>query len=371
MVKVSIITICLNDIDGLKKTCPSVLNQDYENMEYIIIDGGSNDGSITYVESLCEKYSNITFVSEHDDGRSDAFNKGTKKATGELLLFLNSSDFFLHKDVVSEAVREWNEKPVDILGYCVAIDTGSIMYADDDMWKTGFIPHQGMFIQKSAIEKVGLYNKYLINRMDYDLCLKLVKEGCTYRFIDRVIVQYDSSGISSLNHYNARLEGLGLELIYRKSVEKQDLQTLLELYNEKHSNENYSSLDNVKINDEGKFEALQKKYTIFRSLLNKFISGVNIADYFFDRNIRCLSIYGMADIGNVLYKIFTNAGIEVPFCIDRDKSKKVYGVEIKQLEHITDDIQAIVVTNIVGIDEIKETISKYTSCQILTVFDLL
>ena len=370
MIRISVITICLNDLNGLKKTVRSVLMQDYENIEYIIVDGGSVDGTADYVCSMAEEHKHIIFLHGKDDGRSDAFNKGTKIATGELVIYLNSSDFFLDTNVVSDAVMEWRDSQVDVLGYNVAIDTGRIMYADDSMWSIGFIPHQGMFIRKNALERVGLYNKYLINRMDYDLCLKLKEEGCTHRFINKVIVQYDSSGISSTDHYNARLEGLGLELIYRKSVKKEDIDTILELYNEGSDGDRVISVEDVCLSNT-KYVALQKRYMIIRSILNMMCNGDNLALFLANRGIKRVSVYGMGDVGCLLYKLLSNSKIDVPYCIDRDKRKKVYGVEIRQIESVTEDIQAIIISNVVGIDTIAEDIKRNTNCQVFSVYDLL
>lgn len=103
MPKLSIITINYNNLEGLKKTVESVVNQTWKELEYIVIDGGSTDGSATYIESQKEYFD--YWVSEPDKGIYNAMNKGIKVATGEYLLFLNSGDVLYNNDVLLETKK--------------------------------------------------------------------------------------------------------------------------------------------------------------------------------------------------------------------------------------------------------------------------
>ena len=98
--RISVITVNFNNKDGLIKTIESVLEQTYKNIEYIIIDGNSTDGSKDVIENIKEHLSYC--VSEKDNGIYDAMNKGIKQATGDYCLFLNSGDFFVTKNVLSQ-----------------------------------------------------------------------------------------------------------------------------------------------------------------------------------------------------------------------------------------------------------------------------
>ena len=101
--KVSIITTCLNSEKTIKKTILSVLSQDYSNVEYIIIDGGSKDDTMNKIKKYADKIKVI--ISEKDDGMYYAMNKGISLSSGELIGILNSDDVFFHKNVISNVVQ--------------------------------------------------------------------------------------------------------------------------------------------------------------------------------------------------------------------------------------------------------------------------
>ena len=364
-IKISIITICLNNLLGLKKTMESVL------LEYVIVDGGSEDGTYEFLKNSASDNSNIIYVSETDRGRSDAFNKGTKMASGDLVLYLNSGDYFLRKTVVSEAVSDWRKKPVDVIGYNVMIDSGGTISGNEDRWQQGLLPHQGLFIRREVVEKVGFYNKYLVNRMDYDIFLRFYEEGCTHRFIDSYIVCFNADGISSTNRHNFRLEGAGLKLIYKKRISKEDIETLMELYMEEGGKRKDFDSSAALQRYSDKTDGLTKKYVIMRSLLTCVCDGISLTDFFDERSLKTVAIYGMGDVGNVLYKLLKSKGINIPYCIDRDADKKIYGIEIRTIREIGDDIDAIIVSNVVNQERIKEEVSKYCNYPIYTVNEIL
>ena len=114
--KISIITVCYNSEAHIEEAILSVINQSYENKEYLVIDGGSKDGTLNIIEKYKDRID--YFVSEPDKGISDAFNKGIKAATGDIIGILNSDDFMMPNALTK--VAEQYEERIDVYrGYCL------------------------------------------------------------------------------------------------------------------------------------------------------------------------------------------------------------------------------------------------------------
>lgn len=203
MQKISIITVNFNNCSGLKKTIDSVLAQNYAKIEYIIIDGGSTDGS----KELIEQHSShlAYWCSESDKGIYDGMNKGIAKATGEYCLFLNSGDYFCNDYVLLDVFV--NGETADlVIGrqkfYTVNGKT-SIAWSirEEDInerffWSNTF-PHQSTFIKTSLLKKVGGYD------LDYKVCadwafwyIAVVEEKCLYKCIATPISIMEDGGVS-------------------------------------------------------------------------------------------------------------------------------------------------------------------------------
>lgn len=180
---VSIITPSYNQGDFIRETIESVLNQTYENIEYIVMDGGSTDNT---VEILKEYEDRIKWVSEKDDGQADAVNKGIKIAQGEIIGWLNSDDTY-YPDAVATAVNEMMSHPdVDMIyGEGNYIDKNSNvtgryntkMYGYDMLADECFICQPTAFFTKSIVEKVGGLRADLQLCMDYELWMRIGRAG--------------------------------------------------------------------------------------------------------------------------------------------------------------------------------------------------
>ncbi|KAF2333122.1 glycosyltransferase family 2 protein [Flavobacterium daemonense] len=207
MSKISIITINYNNLDGLKRTVESVINQTWQEFEYIIIDGGSIDGSAKYIESLSDKID--YWVSEPDKGIYNAMNKGIAKATGDYLIFLNSGDHFND----SRALERNHEflKDDDIIYFdinYVGNDFNFVKTCPDKLTFSFFfnatLPHQSVFIRKSLFEKIGYYDEKMKIAADWKFfMLSILKEGATYKRINSVLSTYYLDGISSRIDFSA------------------------------------------------------------------------------------------------------------------------------------------------------------------------
>lgn len=198
MLRLSIITINFNNCDGLLKTMQSVLTQTFSNLEYIIIDGGSTDGS----RELIEKHSKeIDFwISEKDNGIYHAMNKGIKNSTGDYLLFLNSGDFLISSDIIQKALSEFNNE--DIIYGNLLIDGAPDKYPDTlsfhYFYRHGTLPHQAAFIKKELFEKFGYYDEQNKICSDTIFFIKvLCKYNVVYKHIPIAISQINMHGISS------------------------------------------------------------------------------------------------------------------------------------------------------------------------------
>jgi glycosyltransferase involved in cell wall biosynthesis len=206
MVKLSVITINYNNAEGLKRTLESVVNQKNFEFEFIVVDGGSKDGSKEVIKNFESHLS--YWVSESDSGIYDAMNKGIQKATGTYCLFLNSGDYLIEDTIFSKVFTlQANE---DILYGEIIFDYGNEkkmnkrpeklsdfhMY-QDNIW------HPASFIHTSLFARFGLYNLTYKIAADYDFFFKtIVVQKVTTRYIPFAISVYDTNGLSTLpNNY--------------------------------------------------------------------------------------------------------------------------------------------------------------------------
>jgi len=199
----SIITINYNNRDGLLKTIESVIPQTFKDFEWIIIDGGSTDGSLELIERYASKFS--YWVSEPDHGVYNAMNKGIQVAKGEYLLFLNSGDWLADDNVLKEVFD--SPRTADILyGYMVSASVDGpicnegmmkpVLYWYDFLGKT--LPHQASFIARRLFDTVGLYDETYRIAADTKFFIQaIVWEKATYEFIPRVIAVFEGGGLSS------------------------------------------------------------------------------------------------------------------------------------------------------------------------------
>ncbi len=201
MIKLSIITINFNNLDGLQITIESVVNQTWQEFEYIVIDGGSTDGSAEYIKTQNE---NIDYwVSETDKGIYNAMNKGIAKATGEYLLFLNSGDH-LYSHVVLEENNKYIEN-YDLIYFNLQMVGGGfseiINYPEQlrfyDLY-FGSLPHPATFIRKEMFKTIGMYDENLKIVSDWKFfILALFRDNCTYQKVNYTFSTFYLDGISS------------------------------------------------------------------------------------------------------------------------------------------------------------------------------
>ena len=198
----TIITVCYNIKDEIEKTCQSIVNQTWQNFEWIVVDGGSTDGT---VEELNKYRSRINvFISEPDKGIYNAMNKGIKLASGEWLSFMNGGDIYAANDVLEKVFKD-KEHDADVL-------YGNVneIYPDGRVKRTNYktqidlsfftndvINHQGSFIKRNLFDKYGLYDEKYKIASDREKWIVFAKDGCTFKYVDVIIADFMRNGISS------------------------------------------------------------------------------------------------------------------------------------------------------------------------------
>lgn len=217
--KVSIITVCYNSAETIEQTIKSVLMQTYDNIEYIIVDGKSSDGTMNIVNRHQNGIAKV--VSEKDNGIFDAFNKGVGLASGEITTILNSDDFYIKKDAIEKVVELFQEKEVD----SVYADLVCVNWDDTDKitryvrsgeyhprrFEFGWMPtHPTFFVRREAYEKYGNFNTWMKISNDYELILRfLYKHKLSAAYLPEVILKMREGGNSSgslITRYKANME---------------------------------------------------------------------------------------------------------------------------------------------------------------------
>lgn len=210
--KLSIITINRNNTEGLRQTIESVVCQTYTDVEFIIIDGASTDGSVEVIKQYSDKVTH--WVSEPDSGIYNAMNKGITRASGEYCLFLNSGDWLYNAKSLQELfLHDFNQDIVccDRKSVENLIEIGETLYPDKITFETffnGTIGHQSTLIRRSLFETIGFYNEKNRYASDWEFFMvALARFNCSYRHLSLFLCNYDVTGIScQQNNWNEMLE---------------------------------------------------------------------------------------------------------------------------------------------------------------------
>lgn len=204
--RISVITIVRNGQPFIQETIRSVLEQSYQAIEYIVIDGDSTDGTIDVIKS---HEAGITkWISEKDEGIADAFNKGLSLATGDYILFLNSDDALASPNVLNDMAGKIVENgfPALIYGDCDVLDRGSdkvlyraiIKLSSDGLRRGQMLPHPSLFANRSYFEKYGVFDAQFRIAMDYEWLLRGgLKERIVH--VPLLVTNVRTGGISTLD----------------------------------------------------------------------------------------------------------------------------------------------------------------------------
>lgn len=230
MKKLSIITICYNE-PNLEKTCESIMNQSWQDFEWIVIDGGSNDETL----AIFDKYNSRIdkFVSEPDNGIYDACNKGINLATGKYLNFMNAGDSFFDSNVLEKFIKQntsadilygntmmiFRDKPNRVLTYPKIIDIAFFVNNN--------ICTQSVFIKSDLFKTYGLFDIHYKIASDYDRWLKFLSESRSFCHLSFIVSNYDMNGISSAQYTQELLQKENREILL-KYFSQEEIDKVLE-----------------------------------------------------------------------------------------------------------------------------------------------
>jgi glycosyltransferase len=250
--KVSLITVSYNSARTIRDTLVSVQKQTYKDIEYIVVDGNSTDGTVEIVKQYLDSSKDVSqdalqdsakdvsqdasqdasqdsskdasqdsakgvvtkFLCERDKGIYDAMNKGLALATGDIIGVLNSDDFYCSNDVIENVVRAFEENETDCLygdlNYVDPIDTSKIFrkwrsgsYSKENFLKGWMPPHPTFFVKKSCYENFGTFETQFKSAADYELMLRfLFKESCSAQHLPKVMIHMRAGGVSNVSFKN-------------------------------------------------------------------------------------------------------------------------------------------------------------------------
>ena len=196
---ISIVTVVLNNAKTIEQTILSVVEQPYPNKEYIIIDGGSTDGTLDIIKKYQDKIA--VWKSEPDHGIFDAMNKGIRLAKGDLIGIINADDWYENNILseIADCYRQYGNKTV-IHGLLRNFNQGafySIKGNSIGVLKYDMIQHPTCFVPKTLYDKYGSYDAKYKYSADYDLVLRFVNQGVHFEFLEKVIANFRIGGVSS------------------------------------------------------------------------------------------------------------------------------------------------------------------------------
>lgn len=215
--KISIITATYNSSKHIKNCVTSVLNQDYDNIEYIIIDGLSKDDTPKIIETF-KPNDKINFFSEKDSGIYDALNKGVAKATGDVIGFLHSDDLLASTSIITDIVNVFKSKSCDgvygDLVYTAENNIDSVLRYwkskpfKKELLRQGWMPaHPTLFLKKEVYTKVGNFNLSYKIAADYDFMVRVLKQDLfSIAYLPKIITRMRAGGASNKSLANIILK---------------------------------------------------------------------------------------------------------------------------------------------------------------------
>lgn len=293
--KVSIITVVYNAVNTIEQTLQSVLHQTYKNIEYIVIDGASTDGTQQIIEKYADK---ITYyVSEKDDGLYYAMNKGIGKASGEIVGIINADDWYVD-DAVESIVRFFRYNDVELTYgriFLVLESNKKKPYPNmplESIWYQMAVPHPSVFVKKGLYDRLGSFNATYKLAADYELMLRFYTGKAKFGYIDKAIAYFRNGGLSVTKQKEMYKEAYTISMLYKDMCPY-------------------------------KISVLPKIRWRYFSVLMKItkVPLYQLIDEYFGEKITAISIFGTGIWGGLCCNNLSDDGIEILSFIDNDSSK--------------------------------------------------
>lgn len=231
MLKLSIITVCYNE-PNTQKTCESIINQSWQDFEWIVVDGGSNEET----QKIWNKYKHRIdkFISEPDNGVYNAMNKGINLAHGKYLLFMNAGDYFYNNDVLQNTIAV-DDSDIDILYGNEYLITGKnknkISKMPANISKTFLLNkslrHQSTFIKSNLFQKFGLYNENYKIVSDWEKWLVFYTGGATFKLLLPPVACFNCNGVSGTDSKYIALHYTEREMVLKQYFTPKEVQKSL------------------------------------------------------------------------------------------------------------------------------------------------
>lgn len=337
---VSIITVTYNVADTIEKTIESVLNQTYNNIEYIIVDGMSTDGTWEKICKYCDRIS--VLIHEPDEGLYYAMNKGIQRATGDIIGIINGDDWF-EADAVETAVSAMDDSTDATYGNIkLHYSDGSVGTSKgeqiEDIW-FNMVPHPSIFVKREIYSKMGGFDTGYRIAADYEMILRFYSEGVRFKYLNHCFANFRKGGITTKKDLDTAREVVRISLKYLN-----------------------------KCDNKAKYLPLIEKRYLSSVFDHVCSSGVqefreNIEEAFRGKQGR-LCVFGAGYWGSYVVKKIIQTGLECACVIDNSIERqgcRIEGVEIKSSDCLTTGKWNVIIAIIKGHESVSEQLSKYNN----------
>lgn len=424
---VTVVTVTYNVIDaGREKTfrecVESIHSQTYHNIEHLIIDGASKDGTLSIIKEY-ESKGWLRYISEPDNGVWDAMRKGMRLANGKYINYLNTDDFFSFSNSVALAVEELECQNADYFfspanriekdGDSESVHANLNYYGNEDtVWWGKGMCHQSMYVKTDLLRELDPFNADIEISLDNYMMLQLVERDKKAAYLDMPLVTFRMGGISAvedvqdtfakyffeccgkkfgMSYDECRsiwmlrcLEDKGI-IFNLRLLQKLDKKKWREYFadrlSEKILESNASEEHNRKASSDmlsANIQRLEKrstKFTEYFHLLNLWMKKNNncikMAEYLKGQGISRIAVYGIGELGERLYEELEESGVEIVYAIDSNNNRVYHQIEVKLPTQNLEDVQIIIVTPIAEYKSIKEKLNQVTTCKIVSLKEIV